>query len=403
MSESDPGLRAPILTATGLVKQYKRIRAVDGIDLTVDAGERVALLGPNGAGKTTTLMMLLGVITPDAGSVEIVGHRLPKERSRAMEEVGFAAGYLPLPERVRVFEFLELFGRLYGIRQPADAVVAGLARFNITELARAMGNELSSGQRTLVGIIKATLHQPRLLVLDEPTASLDPDVALRVRTGLERLCAEEGTALLVTSHNMLEVERLCERVVFMSAGKVVADGKPDDVASQLRTRRPRGCVPAPRRVVGCVPDRRHRPRGVMNSDRVTAAISRRQAYVLVRAPQRWFDVVVWPVVDADPLRRDRCLLRAADRHRGRQRGVPPRGDHPLPRGVPGRGERRDGLPRGDVVAQPAQPHGHADDRARVRRRRRDVRAGEARDRRHRRVGRRARSRSRSRSRASGSR
>jgi ABC-2 type transport system ATP-binding protein len=233
MSESDPGLRAPILTATGLVKQYKRIRAVDGIDLTVGAGERVALLGPNGAGKTTTLMMLLGVITPDAGSVEIVGHRLPKERSRAMEEVGFAAGYLPLPERVRVFEFLELFGRLYGIRHPADAVVAGLARFNITELARAMGNELSSGQRTLVGIIKATLHQPRLLVLDEPTASLDPDVALRVRTGLERLCAEEGTALLVTSHNMLEVERLCERVVFMSAGKVVADGKPSDVASSF--------------------------------------------------------------------------------------------------------------------------------------------------------------------------
>jgi ABC-2 type transport system ATP-binding protein len=233
MSESDPGLRAPILTATGLVKQYKRIRAVDGIDLTVDAGERVALLGPNGAGKTTTLMMLLGVITPDAGTVEIVGHRLPKERSRAMEQVGFAAGYLPLPERVRVFEFLELFGRLYGIRQPADAVSAGLARFNITELARAMGNELSSGQRTLVGIIKATLHQPRLLVLDEPTASLDPDVALRVRTGLERLCADEGTALLVTSHNMLEVERLCERVVFMSAGKIVADGKPDDVASSF--------------------------------------------------------------------------------------------------------------------------------------------------------------------------
>jgi ABC-2 type transport system ATP-binding protein len=233
MSKSDPGLRAPILTATGLVKQYKRIRAVDGIDLTVDAGERVALLGPNGAGKTTTLMMLLGVITPDEGSVEIVGHRLPKERSLAMEQVGFAAGYLPLPERVRVVEFLELFGRLYGIRQPADAVAAGLARFNITELARAMGNELSSGQRTLVGIIKATLHQPRLLVLDEPTASLDPDVALRVRTGLERLCAEEGTALLVTSHNMLEVERLCERVVFMSAGKVVADGKPDDVASSF--------------------------------------------------------------------------------------------------------------------------------------------------------------------------
>jgi ABC-2 type transport system ATP-binding protein len=220
-----------VLEARGLVKEYKRVRAVDGIDLTVDVGERVALLGPNGAGKTTTLLMLLGVITPDAGEIEIVGRRLPGERSAAMEQVGFAAGYLPLPQRLRVDEFLVLFGRLYGVQNPSDAVAQGLARFNIEDLSRAMGNELSSGQRTLVGIIKATLHQPRLLVLDEPTASLDPDVARRVRTGLERLCAEEGTALLVTSHNMLEVERLCERVVFVSRGRVVADGSPDNVAA----------------------------------------------------------------------------------------------------------------------------------------------------------------------------
>jgi ABC-2 type transport system ATP-binding protein len=221
------------LRATGLVKQYKRVRAVDGIDLRVDRGERVALLGPNGAGKTTTLMMLLGVITPDHGDVEVVGCHLPRERSKAMEQVGFAAGYLPLPERLRVEEFLELFGRLYGIEHPEKAVKLGLERFGISALARAMGNELSSGQRTLVGIIKATLHRPQLLVLDEPTASLDPDVALRVRTGLERLCADEGTALLVTSHNMLEVERLCERVVFVSGGRVVADGTPAAVAERF--------------------------------------------------------------------------------------------------------------------------------------------------------------------------
>ncbi len=228
-----PNTDAPVLRAAGLVKQYKRVRAVDGIDLQVAAGERVALLGPNGAGKTTTLMMLLGVITPDDGEIEIVGRRLPKERSRAMEQVGFAAGYLPLPERLRVSEFLALFARLYDVDDPATHVEQGLERFGISHLARNMGNELSSGQRTLVGIIKATLHQPRLLVLDEPTASLDPDVALRVRSGLERLCAEEGTALLVTSHNMVEVERLCERVVFVSGGRVVADGTPQDVASHF--------------------------------------------------------------------------------------------------------------------------------------------------------------------------
>ncbi|HWW53471.1 MAG TPA: ABC transporter ATP-binding protein [Acidimicrobiales bacterium] len=223
----------PVLRACGLVKDYKRIRAVDGVDLVVRAGERVGLLGPNGAGKTTTLMMVLGVVTPDAGWVEIGGLRLPKHRSEAMAGVGFAAGYLPLPERLRVVEFLTLFGKLYGLADPAPEIARGLERFGVPQLARAMGNELSSGQRTLIGIIKATLHRPGLLVLDEPTASLDPDVAHRVRSGLERLCADEGTALLVTSHNMVEVERLCERVVFISTGRVVADGSPAQVAADF--------------------------------------------------------------------------------------------------------------------------------------------------------------------------
>jgi ABC-2 type transport system ATP-binding protein len=179
------------------------------------------------------LLMLLGVVTPDRGTVDIAGHRLPRHRRQAAAVMGFAAGYLPLPERLRVGEFLRLFGQLYGIADPTEVVEQGLARFGITDLSRAMGNELSSGQRTLVGIVKATLHRPRLLVLDEPTASLDPDVAHRVRAGLERVCAEEGTALLVTSHNMAEVERLCQRVVFLSAGRVVADGSPADVAARF--------------------------------------------------------------------------------------------------------------------------------------------------------------------------
>jgi ABC-2 type transport system ATP-binding protein len=222
-----------VLRARGLVKRYKQIRAVDGLDLTVESGERVALLGPNGAGKTTTLLMLLGVVSPDEGWVEVLGHRLPRHRSEATAHVGFAAGYLPLPERLRVMEFLHLFGRLYGIADPRPAIERELGRFGIRHLANSMGNELSSGQRTLVGVVKATLHRPPLLVLDEPTASLDPDVALRVRTGLNRLCAEEGTALLVTSHNMVEVERLCERVVFISQGRVVADGRPAEVAARF--------------------------------------------------------------------------------------------------------------------------------------------------------------------------
>ena len=222
-----------VLEAHGLVKAYKRTTAVAGVDLSVGVGERVALLGPNGAGKTTTLLMLLGAITPDAGTVEVVGHRLPKGRSRAMESVGFAAGYLPLPDRLRVREVLGVFANLHGIARPEAVIAAGLERFRIGHLADAMSTELSSGQRTLVGIVKATLHRPQLLVLDEPTASLDPDVAHRVREGLERICDEEGTALLITSHNMTDVERICDRVVFLGNGLVAADGTPGEVARQF--------------------------------------------------------------------------------------------------------------------------------------------------------------------------
>ncbi|MFL6204790.1 MAG: ABC transporter ATP-binding protein [Acidimicrobiales bacterium] len=220
-----------VLEARGLVKAFEKVRAVDGVDLRVAAGERVALLGPNGAGKTTTLLMLLGAITPDSGSITIAGHQLPKGRSRAMGRVGFVAGYLPLPDRLRVREALSIFAGFYGMdRRTGEAAVdTGLERFRITHLADRMCMELSSGQRTLVGIVKAILHGPELLVLDEPTASLDPDVAYRVRSGLLDV-ATDGTALLVTSHNMREVERLCERVVFLAAGKVVANGAPSEVA-----------------------------------------------------------------------------------------------------------------------------------------------------------------------------
>ena len=220
-----------VLQARGLHKAFRGRPAVDGVDIDVAPGERVGLLGANGAGKTTTLLMCLGAITPDAGSVEILGHTLPDGRSAAMVGVGFAAGYLPLPEKLRVREVLGMFAELYGVADPGRAVASGLARFGIPHLADAMGTELSSGQRTLVGIVRATVHQPRLLILDEPTASLDPDVAQRVRLGLEELCREDEIALLVTSHNMAEVERLCQRVSFMKAGRIILAGTPAEVAS----------------------------------------------------------------------------------------------------------------------------------------------------------------------------
>ena len=217
------------MRATGLVKRYRGEVAVGGVDLDVRPGEHVALLGPNGAGKTTTLFMLLGVVTPDAGVVELAGCRLPGQRTAALAQVGFAAGYLPLAERMRVREFLRMYADLYGIARPSSAIDEALERFGIAHLASSLGTELSSGQRTLVGIVKATLHRPRLLVLDEPTASLDPEVATRVRRGLLDLARTDGSTLLITSHDMSEVEKLCERVVFLAHGKVVADGSPAQV------------------------------------------------------------------------------------------------------------------------------------------------------------------------------
>ena len=222
-----------VLQAHELVKRYGKNLAVDGISLEVREGERVGLLGPNGAGKTTTLMMLLSVISPDSGWVELVGHRLPKERSEGVQEVGFSAGYMPLADRLRVTEFLKMYADLYRVADADRRIERNLERFGVGNLGGAMGTELSSGQRTLIGIVKATVHRPRLLVLDEPTASLDPDVALLVRTGLEDLCREEGTALLITSHNMVEIERLCERVVFLTQGRVIANDTPKNIADQF--------------------------------------------------------------------------------------------------------------------------------------------------------------------------
>jgi ABC-2 type transport system ATP-binding protein len=151
-----------------------------------------------------------------------------------MGQVGFAAGYLPLPDRLKVREALAVFAGLYGLQgQRAQAAIGdALERFRIPQLADRPCEQLSSGQRTLVGIVKAVLHRPRLLVLDEPTASLDPDVAYRVRQGLLDEVETAGTALLVTSHNMVEAERLCQRVVFISGGRVVADGTPAEVAER---------------------------------------------------------------------------------------------------------------------------------------------------------------------------
>jgi ABC-2 type transport system ATP-binding protein len=207
--------------------------AVDGVDLRVDEGDVVALLGPNGAGKTTTLMMLLGVTEPDEGSVTLLGHPLPAERTQALAQTNFTASYIGLPYKVRVREILDVFRTLYGAgKRRTDELVEA---FGLGDFMNRYNSQLSSGQRTLVGLAKSLLSEPRLLVLDEPTASLDPEVSERVRHVIREERAKGDFTLLVTSHNMADIKRLCRRVVFIASGRVVADGSPTEIATQFGT------------------------------------------------------------------------------------------------------------------------------------------------------------------------
>jgi ABC-2 type transport system ATP-binding protein len=218
------------IEARGLRKSFDGTRAVDGLDLIVEEGEITAILGPNGAGKTTTLMMLLGMTEPDAGSVSLLGHRLPKERSLALERTNFTASYVSPPGDTRVKHYLWVFAQMYGV--PRERSIEVLDLFRIGELYERKTTDLSSGQRTLVGLAKSLLNRPRLLILDEPTASLDPEIGSMVRSVLQEEQERGGFTILLTSHNMTEVERLCRRVVFLARGRAVADGTPVEIAAR---------------------------------------------------------------------------------------------------------------------------------------------------------------------------
>jgi ABC-2 type transport system ATP-binding protein len=219
-----------VLTVTALRKRFGPVDAVDGVDFRVGPGEVVGLLGPNGAGKTTTLHMVLGLTTPDAGTIRLFGHDVTRERARALARVNFAASYVGLPGPLKVEEILRVFADLYAVRRPARRVAELVELLELGALRRRRYYQLSSGQQTRVQLAKALLNEPELLVLDEPTANLDPDVADRVRGLLMDLAARTGRAMLITSHNMREVERMCDRIHFVSGGRIVATGTAGELA-----------------------------------------------------------------------------------------------------------------------------------------------------------------------------
>ncbi|WP_114913568.1 ABC transporter ATP-binding protein [Acidibrevibacterium fodinaquatile] len=215
-----------VIRVEGLSKRYGAVTAVAGISFTVAAGEIVALLGGNGAGKTTTLAMLLGLVLPSAGRIEILGNDMARDRFAALARMNFASPYVALPARLSVAENLRVYGHLYG--------VAGLER-RIRDLAGELdllavldrpAGTLSSGQKTRLALAKALINRPSVLLLDEPTASLDPDTADRLRAWLAAYRAASGCAILLASHNMAEVERLADQVLILRRGAIIARGNP---------------------------------------------------------------------------------------------------------------------------------------------------------------------------------
>ncbi len=216
----------PALQVEKLRKQYAGVTALDEVSFSVQRGEILGLLGPNGAGKTTTINMVLGVLEPTGGRVEIDGIDIAKDRARALERTNFAAVYAALPGNLTVSENLRFFGLLYAIDGLAARVEELLEEFDLAHLRRTKCGLLSSGEQTRAALAKALLNQPKLLLLDEPTASLDPSAAQIIREKIKGLAAHEGCGILWTSHNMYEVEAVCSRVLLLSHGRILLEGNP---------------------------------------------------------------------------------------------------------------------------------------------------------------------------------
>lgn len=217
---------AKVLSVVELRKQYGATVAVDGISFEVGRNEIVGLLGPNGAGKTTTINMVLGVLEPSSGSIHIEGVNLAERRTQALACTNFAAVYAPLPGNLTVRQNLRVFGMFYGVKRLAERIEALLAQFELQRFRDVKCGVLSSGEQTRVALAKAMLNQPRLLLLDEPTASLDPATARDIRARIREFSAQGSSGVLWTSHNMQEVEEVCDRVLFVSHGKVLVEGNP---------------------------------------------------------------------------------------------------------------------------------------------------------------------------------
>ena len=221
--ETDP---KPVISVTNLSKRFGTVEAVSDISFSVAAGSITGLLGGNGAGKTTTIAMLLGLVEPTSGQIDILGHAVPKQRHQVLHRMNFESPYVDLPHRLTVAENLRVYAMLYGVRHTETRIRELCEDLDLTALLNRPAGQLSAGQKTRVSLAKSLINAPELLLLDEPTASLDPDTADWVRGYLENYCARHHASILLASHNMAEVERMCDNVLMMRTGRIVDQGTP---------------------------------------------------------------------------------------------------------------------------------------------------------------------------------
>ena len=219
----------PAINVSNLTKRFGDFTAVNNLSFSVQPGEIYGLLGVNGAGKTTTISMLLDLITPTSGQIEVLGQCYSKGRSEILSRANFVSAYVSLPLRLTVWENLKVFAALYGVKNPTERIHGLLERFEIAHTLKKPVGELSAGQKTRVYLAKALLNDPEILFLDEPTASLDPDMADKTRQVLLDIQKERGTTVLITSHNMAEMESLCDRILFIDGGTKLMEGSPQQI------------------------------------------------------------------------------------------------------------------------------------------------------------------------------
>lgn len=218
-----------VVKISGVRKQFDATVALADVSFEIERGQILGLLGANGAGKTTLIHILLGLLTPTSGKVEVLGMDIMRNRIEILQKCNFSSAYIRLPYNLSVYENLMVFARLYCVKDPKRRIAELLDEFDIAHLRDRLTSFLSAGEQTRVNLCKAMLNKPELLLLDEPTASLDPDIADKVRKMIDKVRRIERTTILYTSHNMRDIEELCDRVVFLHEGKILAEGSPSTI------------------------------------------------------------------------------------------------------------------------------------------------------------------------------